>query len=103
MRISRELFTCTSGLTFSLQTSSFHYCTPRTDKGPWSQVEIGFPNQAIEKLMPFAEDKDRPTGTVYGWVPMNIIMEVITDNGGLIPADEARLTTVLLGPSIHIF
>ena len=101
--MQRKPFTCNNGLTFGLQTTELNYCSPRTDNGPWSEVEIGFPNREVEKLMPFAEDKNRPTETVYGWVPMNSIMEIITDNGGLIPADKDRLTTCQLGPNLCIY
>lgn len=101
--MQRKLFTCSNGLTFSLQTTEMNYCSPRSDIGPWSKVEIGFPNREVEKLMPFADDKNRPTETIYGWVPMNIIMEIITDNGGLIPADEDQLTTCQLGPNLCIY
>ncbi len=35
---------CNDGTTLSVQTSHTHYCTPRTDHGPYSHVEVGYPS-----------------------------------------------------------
>ena len=74
---------CNDGLTFSVQASQYHYCTPREDNCEYSEVEIGFPSQKIEQLMRFAEDADNPTGTVYGWVPIEVVDEIISEHGGI--------------------
>lgn len=36
--------TCKDGVTLSVQVGKFLYCTPRTDYGPYSKVEVGFPS-----------------------------------------------------------
>ena len=74
---------CDDGFDISIQASHNHYCTPRIDRGPYSKVEAGFPSESEELLMPFAEDIDNPTETVYGWVPVEVINEVIEKHGGL--------------------
>ena len=33
--------------------------------------------------MPFAENSSDPTGTVYGWVPVTILAQVIKEAGGI--------------------
>lgn len=92
----RKPFTCNNGLTFSLQTGSFMYCSPRDDTGPWHEVEIGYPSKVVPTLLPFAEDRDNPTESIYPFVPTWIVMEMIELNGGLIPADAERFITTLV-------
>lgn len=75
---------CADGFKMSVQASRTHYCTPRTDTGPWSHVEVGFPTEREELLMEYVEDADRPTSTVYGYVPVEVIVAVIDKHGGLL-------------------
>lgn len=80
--LAREI-ACKSGLRLSVQASSAHYCAPRNDAGPFSEVEVGFPSRVVEDLLPFAEDVEEPTRTVYAWVPVDLVERVIADNGGI--------------------
>lgn len=73
---------CANGLVLSVQASSFHYCYPRSNRGPYSTVEVGFPSEAIETLMAYAENPEEPTDTVYSQVPIKTVCQVILDNGG---------------------
>ena len=73
------------------------YCEPRTDEGPWSAVEVGFPSEREELLMEYAEDPHRPTGTVYGWVPVEVISEVIAKRGGTNASGAAVLNALRNG------
>ena len=73
---------CADGFTMSVQADEFTYCSPRDSVGPWTAVEIGFPSERVEKLMEWAEDDDKPTETVYGWVPLEVVAEVVEDHGG---------------------
>jgi hypothetical protein len=75
------------GLSFSMQASAFHYCSPRNSNGPYDAVELGFPSERVEAFMPYVEDASAPTETVYGWVPVSIIAQVIADHGGFAAAD----------------
>lgn len=74
---------CKDGLTLSVQASSFNYCSPRNDIGPWCEVEIGFPSERVEEIMPWAENPDSPCETVYGYVPIEVVEQVIENHGGL--------------------
>ena len=47
-------------------------------------VEIGFPSEKEDLIMEYAEDRDRPTRTVYGYVPHEIIHKVLMKHGGSI-------------------
>lgn len=78
-----------NGLVMSVQASTTHYCEPRsTTEVPnynWYETfEIGFPSQKVEKLLPYAEEPESPTDTVYAYVPKALVREVIADAGGVI-------------------
>ena len=74
---------CADGLTFSVQASHTHYCQPRNDNGPYTAVEVGYPSKPVKELMPYAEDTENPTSTVYGYVPVEIVEQVIESHGGI--------------------
>lgn len=72
------------GFRMSVQASRAHYSTPReTGADAYTAVEVGFPSERDDLLMPYAENPDDPTGTVYGWVPVRVLIEVIEKHGGL--------------------
>ena len=74
---------CADGTTLSVQASNGHYCDPRSDKGPYWSVEVGFPSVAIESFMDYIEDSESdPTRSVYGWVPIYVVAQAILDHGG---------------------
>ena len=73
---------CIDGFTMSVQASSGHYCSPRSDEGPYTSVEVGFPNREEPLLMRYAEDETCPTETVYGWVPLEVVQAVVESHGG---------------------
>ena len=88
-----------NGTRMSVQASRSHYCTPRQDGAvEYSAVEIGFPSQRVELLMPYAEDKSRPTDTVYGWVPTSVLAQVIHSAGGVksVTNNNFKMTNVNL-------
>lgn len=73
------------GVKMSVQASSHHYCSPRKDltKGSYKAVEIGFPSRVIKELLPYAENKNSPTKTIYGWVPVSVLNKIIDQRGGI--------------------
>jgi hypothetical protein len=85
---------CADGLTFSAQVRESAYCTPRQDNGPWTAVEVGFPSEKVDEFMQYAENADDPTGTVYGWVPVEVVEQVVEKHGGLMlqESKEAKIT-----------
>lgn len=74
---------CADGFNMSVQASNTSYCSPRNDEGPYSEVEVGFPSSVDRILMPYAEDPDRLTDTVYGYVPADKIVKCIEAHGGM--------------------
>ena len=86
LRESRIKQMCFGDLKLSIQASDFHYCTPRENTDYYDEVEIGFPNFNFrdEFIGKYADDKDTPQDTVYGYVPISELAEEISKllNGG---------------------
>ncbi len=74
---------CKDGFSLSVQANKGCYCYPRDGEGPWDQVEVGFPSAKPEFIMDYAEDADRPTETVYGYVPISLVEKLIEHHGGM--------------------
>lgn len=80
---TRPRIYCKDGFNFSVQGGSGHYCSPRTNCKEFAEMEIGFPSELEELILEFAEDSNNPTETVYGYVDINIIQQVIDKHGGI--------------------
>jgi hypothetical protein len=81
--------TFTDGDSISIQVGSFAYCLPRNDSGPYHEVELGFPSFVPdETIMDYAEEPDNPKETVYGYVPIELVEEMIASKGGLEPTGD---------------
>lgn len=82
---------CKDGFHMSVQASHLHYCSPRLDgKQNYTAVEVGYPSERVEELIQYAESPERPTDTVYGWVPVHIIEVIIEKHGGMMLPCELR-------------
>ena len=79
----RPVIKCNDGFTMSVQGSSGHYCKPRKTQDFYESLEIGFPNEKEDLILQYAEKEDFPTETVYGWVPIEVIQQVIDKHGGI--------------------
>jgi hypothetical protein len=74
---------CPDGFSMSVQASTHHYCSPRSDVGPWTEVEVGYPNRIEPILFNYIEPGGDPwTESVYPHVPVEIVAEVIKFHGG---------------------
>jgi len=51
--------------------------------GWYSSVELGYPSERDDLIMEYAEDQDNPTETVYGWVPIEVVEELLKKHGGI--------------------
>lgn len=87
----------TNGESVSIQAGDTHYCHPRRDSvsgsySDYSEFELGFPSvKPNDEIMQYAEQGENPTDTVYGYVPVQLIVDWINENGGLQAVD----TTVI--------
>jgi len=80
---TRPRIHCVDGFNFSVQGGEGNYSIPRKNEKEFMAMEIGYPNQVEELILTFAEDKDNPTETVYGYVDNDIIQQVIDKHGGI--------------------
>jgi len=79
---------CADGFTMSVQAHEGAYCTPCEDNpGRYLEVEIGYPSEPEELIKTWAEEADRPTDTVYPYVPVDIVTTVIVKHGGMVAGE----------------
>lgn len=67
---------CKDGFSLSVQASPYHYCSPRSDTGPYTHVEVGEP---VPELEPYSDGE----GDVFAQVPIELVLNLIEKNGGL--------------------
>lgn len=69
--------TCKDGSTLSVQASEGHYCTPRSNFGPYTEVEVYNCGEVPE----WAEygNGDDP----YAYIPIELVVEEIDRRGGI--------------------
>lgn len=79
-----EYVTCQDGFRVSIQGNETGYCNPRNNTGPYTEVELGFPNRVDNLIMGYAEDPDNPSDTVYAYVPSEVVLEMILKHGGMV-------------------
>lgn len=78
---------CKDGFNISVQAGDACYCLPRGNDAPWTHVECGFPSEEEPLLAPYAEDSAVPTDTVYGYVPVQVVTNVIAKHGGMVDGE----------------
>lgn len=83
-KVKMPCIICEDGTTLSVQASALFYAHPRTNRGPYTAVEVGFPSVAPPLAWKeYAEDWENPTGTVYGYVPLELVSFYIASHGGI--------------------
>lgn len=73
------------GFSMSVQASSFHYCSPRDNEGPYERVEVGFPSQ-FEPLLAFYKEWDGDyafSHSLFPYTPLSVVVNVVNKHGGL--------------------
>ena len=79
----RPKIVCNDGFHMSVQGGGGIYSHPRKASDYYTEMEIGYPSEREDLIMEFAESPENPTGTVYGYVPIDIIKEVIEKHQGI--------------------
>ncbi len=71
---------CKDGSSISVQASEFTYCTPRENKGPYTEVEVGYPQGEVPaSWKPYNNEED----SIYAYLPIELVEEFITLHGGI--------------------
>ena len=96
-REPRQGIVCADGFTMSVQANLYTYCTPRQNDCRWyAAVEVGFPSEREELLMPWIdgyEDQD-PTDAIYPYTPAKAVMDVIVKHGGMVSGELPPLKMI---------
>ena len=80
----RKPIICNDGFRISVQGGTYyHYCNPREKCNEYYEVECGFPSEKEDLIMEYAESPENPTETVYAYVPIRVIEDVIKKHGGI--------------------
>lgn len=93
--------TCRDEYSVSVQASEGSYCEPRDDYGPYTAVELGFPNRPDPMLDGYAEDKSNLMDTVYGWVPVGVVRDLIVKHGGAVTGECPPGVVMLMAPGLE--
>lgn len=82
--MNRPRILCRDGFTLSVQASRGHYCSPKvTDSPYYISVEIGYPSTLLPKdFDEYCKRRDKPLDTVYGYVPIRMVIELIDSHDG---------------------
>lgn len=76
---------CADGSTMSVQASEYHYCSPRSNEGPYTCVEVwncGSPEAWTE----WGNGEDP-----YAYIPINIVAAEINRRGGFAQTEPDTL------------
>ena len=89
---------CKDGYSISIQAHDGAYCEPRQDGAEcYSLVELGYPNRPDSLIERYAEKRDEPRDTVYGYVPVNTVYLLLTKHKGIIEGDVPAGVPVYAG------
>ncbi|KFC86050.1 hypothetical protein [Hafnia alvei] len=83
---------CADGYSVSIQASDSAYCQPRSDFkdiAMYHSFELGFPSEKDEIIMDWCEEVQDPTGTVYAYVPRDVVEKLIEKHGGITALHES--------------
>jgi hypothetical protein len=68
---------CADGTMLSIQASKTHYCSPKNDIGPYTEVEVW--NVSADEVPDFEYSKEEPSA----YVDINSVVAFIDRHGGL--------------------
>lgn len=71
---------CADGTTLSVQAGSALYSTPRTDRGPYSAVEVGFPSSPPPSTW---DEYSGGDSNIWAYVPIELVHFYIAGHGGI--------------------
>lgn len=87
----RPWIVCKDGFTFSVQGSRSHYCFPRERTMHYDKLEIGYPSIEEPLINEWADKDESYTNSTYGFVPVNVIDEVLIKHGGINITETLKL------------
>lgn len=74
---------CKNGFSVSVQANKYAYCSPRQDIGPYSEVELGFPEINGKEINWPDYLEEYSEGHICPYVPVELVEKLISENGGI--------------------
>lgn len=74
---------CKDGFSMSVQAGVVYYSYPKSNYGPYSHLEVGYPSHPEELLYKYKSGNFNQLDPVYCYVPKSIIMEIIKKHKSL--------------------
>jgi hypothetical protein len=80
---------CNNGSNLSVQANEHAYCSPRDNNGPWTEVEVGFPDmiKIPDSWREYAEmaheDRDWRKEDIFAYIPLTLVEAAIEENEGI--------------------
>mgnify|MGYP003440380234 FL=1 len=94
MRSPIPKIVCKDGFSISVQASEYAYCCPRkTSNISYYEFECGYPSADVPTLREWKEGDGPDTDTVYGYVPVDVIVALIESHGGIADGDASDKCT----------
>lgn len=81
--IRRKRAVMADGFSISIQAGFGLYSIPRETSEVYEAVELGFPSEIDELIEDYSEEPGE-TETVYGYVPVEIVDQLITKHCGIV-------------------
>ena len=82
IRKSASAVQLADGTKLSVQAGEYLYSTPRKDFAEFTHVEVGFPTfDPPKEWMEYAEEADSPQDTVYGYIPIQMVLDYVNSVG----------------------
>lgn len=85
--IARPRIKCADGFTVSVQAGKGLRSCPNDDADEYRAVELGYPSQEDDLILDYTEDVFDPCATVYNFVPIETVDELLSKHGGIVGAD----------------
>lgn len=82
----RPRIICSDGFSVSIQASTYHYCIPRNNIGPYTHFELGFPSEIVDDWIPYCEghsESEDPREKVYPRIPIHLIVNELKLHGNV--------------------
>ena len=97
---------CQDGESLSVQAGELLYSSPRDDIGPYYAVEVGYPSasppDSWREYFDGDWEEDDHTGSVYPFIPVELVWAFIEEHGGEKQADESpKVTCADVGWALH--
>lgn len=77
--------TCVDGFSISVQAGEICYSDPKGKAEEYTSLELGYPSEPDNMIKQWAENKEDLVNTVYPYVPVEVVDNLLEKHGGILP------------------